>query len=82
MSLEHAIEFALFCLLAGLGVGYGCRGLWNRLLHKLRGPVYANLADVRARLQNLYNSAETDAGKLKAEVQNVITFVEKLLPLK
>lgn len=82
MSLEHALEFALFCLLAGLGVGYGCRGLWNRLLHKLRGPVYSHLADVKTRLEQLYNSAETDAAKVKAEAQKVAAYIEKLLPLK
>lgn len=82
MSTEHVIEILFLIFVLGLGLGYGCRGLWNRLLHKLRGPVYSNLNDVKARLLNLYNSAETDAAKLKAEVQSVITFVEKLLPLK
>jgi len=79
MRPEHLIELIVFIFIAGLAVGYGCRGLWSRILHKLRGPVFNYLTEAKNRVDQLVASAETDAAKVKAEAQKISAYIEKVL---
>ena len=80
MKPEHIIELCLFLLLAGIAIGYGFRGLWNRLLHRANLPIYGKLNDVKTVLHQIYDSGETDIVKFKAKLAEIIAKVEKLLP--
>jgi hypothetical protein len=64
----------------GLGLGYGYRGLIRRKLQAFNAPLYAHMIDAKTLLQQLYESTETDIGKYKARMAELIAKIEKVLP--
>jgi hypothetical protein len=80
MNTVHRILIDILALILGGIAGYACRGLINRLLKKASAPLLTKVTDVRTHLQAIYDSAETDINKIKAEVLKVITKIEKVLP--
>ena len=64
----------------GLFVGWATPGVWRRLKEKVKAPLYAKLGDIKAHLTTVYEGAETDAAKIRAEVAKVLVKIEKALP--
>lgn len=80
MTTLHWILIVILAWILGGITWYACRGFINRMLKKASAPLLAKVTDVRTHLQTIYDSTETDISKIKAEIQKVITKVEKVLP--
>lgn len=80
MTLLHALIAIVAVAVVALGCGYGFRGFIHRIGRRVEAPLLAKVADIRARLVGLYSSAETDAAKIRAEINLIIAKIEKLLP--
>jgi hypothetical protein len=80
MTLSHAILAIAIAAIVGIGLGYGFRGLINRIGKYFRKDIEAVLSDTRNRLNTLYASTETDLAKYKDEIHRAIVAVEKKLP--
>jgi hypothetical protein len=76
----HVFIAMLLAALVGLACGYGFRGILHRAGRRVEAPLLAKVADVRARLVGLYSSSETDAAKIRAEINVIIAKIERLLP--
>ena len=61
-------------------MGWVTPGLWRRIKARATKPFIAKIQDVRAWLVALRDSGETDAAKLKAEIDKIINRIEQVLP--
>ena len=80
MTLLHAIFGFILVGIIGIGVGYGFRGLINRLGKKFEAPLLGKFNDIYAKLEKVRNSAETDAAKVKEEVLLIMSDIRKMIP--
>lgn len=79
MTVAHAIlGFVLFAIV-GIGLGYGFRGLINRIGKYFRKDLIIVAGDVRTQLGIIRHGGETDVAKLKAALDLVIVKLEKVL---